>query len=130
MQHTLSFNLPSYNVCFGPWSSKFSCIIPMSPPSVTWTFAISNSGASSAVLELRPGSCTRTRLELEFSTIEAISNDGENWIALIWKADLILTHARPCCEGVSQIGAALRLGANCKPPIANEGEPPAKGFCC
>jgi hypothetical protein len=69
-------------------------------------------------------------LELGFSTIEATSNDGENWIALIWKAALTLTDVRPCWEGVSQIGAALRLGTNCKPAIANEGEPEAKGFCC
>src|SRR4029453_9547952 len=102
----------------------------MSPPSVTWRFAISNTGASSAVLELRPGSCTRTRLELGLSTIEATSNDGENWIASIWKAAVTLTDVGPCCEGVSQIGAVLRLGTNCKPAIANEGEPEPKGFCC
>src|SRR5205809_2415546 len=102
----------------------------MSPRSSSCRFVISNTGAPSPELELKPGSCTCTRLELEFSVTEATSNDGENWIAPIWKRALTLTHARPSCEGVSQIGAALRLGTNCKPAIANEGEPSAKGFCC
>jgi len=66
----------------------------MSPRSSSCRFVISNTGAPSPELELKPGSCTRTRLELGFNITEATSNDGENCIALIWKGALTLTHVR------------------------------------
>src|SRR5882672_7339242 len=45
-------------------SSKFSCIVEISPLSVTSKFAISNTRAPSSPPGRVPGNCTNTRLDL------------------------------------------------------------------
>src|SRR2546430_15626048 len=103
-------------------SSKFSCIVEISPLSVTSKFAISNTRAPSSPPGRVPGNCTNTRLELEFKITEAISNNGENSSMLISHGTVTKTVARAGWDGVSWPGAASKLGTTCNPAGANERE--------
>src|SRR4029453_17087030 len=76
-RHTLHVTLASAG------SGKFSCIVEISPLSVSSKFAISNAGDPSSPPAQVRGNCTDTCLELEFKITEAISNDGENSTLLI-----------------------------------------------
>src|SRR5207248_3862145 len=95
-----------------------------SPLSLSCKFAISNVGAPSAAPGLALGNCTKTCLEFEFRTMEAISSDGENSIVLIWHGTVTKTVACSCCDGVSWTGVASKLETSCNPATANEGERP------
>jgi len=103
-RHTLHVTLASA----GP--GKFSCIVEISPLSVSSKFAISNAGAPSSPPARVPGNCTDTRLELEFKITEAISNDGENSTLLISHGTVTKTVAWAGWDGVSWTGAASKLG--------------------
>src|SRR4029450_4642132 len=105
-RHTLHVTLASAG------SGKFSCIVEISPLSVSSKFAISNAGAPSSPPSRVPGNCTDTCLELEFKITEAISNDGENSTLLISHGTVTKTVAWAGWDGVRWTGAASKFANN------------------
>ena len=104
--------------------------MPISPLPVSWTFAISNTGAPSTALGPAPGNCTETLFDVAFNTIDAISNDGENSTVAIWKRPVTCTEACPCCDGVSCTAPLSAPERSWRPAMLNEGVLITLGRCC
>src|SRR5262249_4944071 len=109
--------------------TKCSCMVEISPLSVTSKFAISHRRVPSSPPGRVPGNCTNTRLELDLKITEAISNNGENSTMLISHGTTTKIVAWAGLDGVNWTGAALKLGTTCNPAGVNEWEPFATGLC-
>jgi hypothetical protein len=106
------------------------CMTPISPFPASWTFDTSKTGAPSTALGPAPGNCTETFFEVEFKTIEAISNDGENSTVAIWKRPVTWTDACPCCDGVIWTAPLSAPDRSWRPATLKAGELITPGRCC
>src|SRR5262249_7675672 len=88
--------------------TKCSCMVEISPLSVTCKFAVSHRRDPSARPGRVPGNGTNTRLELDLKITEAISNNGENSTMLISHGTATKIVAWAGLDGVNWTCAALK----------------------